>query len=73
MSSLTDYNNPWCTNVHLDFPCNSFYSHMFSSFDFDQIEELRWDEQDQTIDQIREDIMSENHDFGPMDLIELGL
>ncbi len=46
---------------------------MFSSFDFDQIEELRWDEQDQTIDQIREDIMSENHDFGPMDLIELGL
>ena len=46
---------------------------MFSSFDFDQIEELRWDEQDQHIDQIREDIMSENHDFGPMDLIELGL
>ena len=46
---------------------------MFSSFDFDQIEELRWDEQDQHVDQIREDIMSENHDFGPMDLIELGL
>ena len=46
---------------------------MFSSFDFDQIEELLWDEQDQAIDQIREDVMSENHDLGPMDLIELGL
>ena len=46
---------------------------MFSSFDFDQIEELLWDEQDQHVDQIREDIMSELTDLGPMDLIELGL
>ena len=46
---------------------------MFSSFEYDQIEELIWDEQDQAIDSIREDILSECHDLGPMDLIELGL
>jgi len=46
---------------------------MFSSFDYAHIEELVWDEQDQFIDQIREDIMSENHDLGAMDLYELGL
>jgi len=46
---------------------------MFSSFDFDQLQELVWDEQDQAIDNIREDVMAELHDLGPMDLIELGL
>ena len=35
--------------------------------------ELIFDEDCRHIEQIREDIMSENHDFGPMDLIELGL
>ena len=59
--------------MHLDLSCISFYSHMFSSFDFDQIQELVWDEQTEFIETVREDIMSENHDLGPMDLIELGL
>ncbi len=46
---------------------------MFNSFDFDQIQELVWDEQTQFIETVREDIMSENHDLGAMDLYELGL
>jgi hypothetical protein len=46
---------------------------MFTSFDFDQIEELIWDEQTQAIEEIREDIMSELTDLGYMDLQELGL
>ena len=62
-----------CANAQRDLSCNSFYSHMFSSFEYDQIEELIWDKQDQAIDSIREDILSECHDLGPMDLIELGL
>ena len=45
---------------------------MFSSFDFDQIEELIYDEQDATIEAIREDIMAECHDLSYMDLQELG-
>ena len=50
-----------------------FITHMFTSFDFDQIEELIWDEQTQAIEEIREDIMSELTDLGYMDLQELGL
>ena len=45
---------------------------MFSSFDFDNLEELVWDEQDQAIDLIQDDIMAECHDLGYMDLQELG-
>ena len=50
-------------------------SHMFSSLDYDQILELIPDQQSHylTMEQRREDIMSELTDLGPMDLIELGL
>ena len=48
---------------------------MFSSLDYDQILELIPDQQSHylTMEQRREDIMSELTDLGPMDLIELGL